>query len=433
MVPVEQLNKVNFLNVYYLASEIKHEMEMSPDPSKKATITDHIYQPTVNPVYGYPYFSQVRVRTFTYLNSIGAIVDFFHSESYHKIHFTPIPQDEFFAFCGKLARIYWERFPKPSEHETNAKSLSDEQASKLKLVLDTIAFKLKEYGDEDELDADSLLGPITIPYNHFSSSLEPFDINGLLYKLANDFHLIMTPKSDAKVVSFDFPMTSDRETFYKFKSAIDKRCSAIVAKKQTESAAPSEEKIMKVMLVGGSKVSVEKPEEEKKYRFPYKLPRGTKWENITIKFLDDDTVQILTKGKEHSPNFKDMGFEGKGGKPSVLWIFLRVLAMYSGEIKASDDKKDDSYKKQKQSLSEALESYFGLDFDPFHPFQTDKSYRVKFTLLPPENGFTFEEKKKTSLLEKPVKNSPFADLDSYMNDVAPVVAQKEDIPTEDER
>ena len=93
-----------------------------------------------------------------------------------------------------------------------------------------------------------------------------------------------------------------------------------------------------------------------------------------------------------------MGLEGKGGKPSVLWIFLRVLAMYSGEIKASDDKKDDSYKKQKQSLSEALESYFGLDFDPFYPFQTDKSYRVKFTLLPPDNGFTFEKKRKTSLL-----------------------------------
>jgi hypothetical protein len=167
-------------------------------------------------------------------------------------------------------------------------------------------------------------------------------------------------------------------------------------------------------------------------KFPHKLPRGTKWENITIKFTDDDAVQILTQGKSHTAHYREMGLEGKGGKPSVLWIFLRVLAMYSGEIKATDPEAVDTYKKQKQLLSNALESYFGIDFDPFHPFQANKSYQVKFVLIPPEGGFSFEKKRKSSPLEKPDKIDPFADLGSYMGDIAPVVAQKETV-SKDER
>lgn len=414
MVPVEQLNNVNFLNVYYLASEIKHEMEMNPDPSKKATITDHIYQPTVNPVYGYPYFSQVRVRTFTYLNSIGAIVDFFHSESYHKIHFTPIPQDEFFAFCGKLARIYWERFPKPSEHETNAKSLSDEQASKLKLVLDTIAFKLKEYGDEDELDADSLLGPITIPYNHFSSSLEPFDINGLLYKLANDFHLIMTPKSDAKVVSFDFPMTSDRETFYKFKSAIDKRCSAIVAKEQTGSTVQFEEKIQKVEVINPHlNVKVQTNGITSKIgRFPEKLKAGTQWKNITIVFSDERDALIHIDKKSYPITPESIGLT-KGRKlslPTATWEFLETLARHSGEIAPGDPDVKLTFKKQKELLSKVLQTYFSKEEDPFFPYESSpekrhRSYKARF-------GIFYKQKE--------TKN-PYSDLDAVMEEAMPQI------------
>lgn len=168
------------------------------------------------------------------------------------------------------------------------------------------------------------------------------------------------------------------------------------------------------------------------HKFPYKLSRGTRWENLTIKFTGDDTVHILVQGKSHTTHYREMGLEGKGGKPSVLWAFLRVLAKYSGEIKATDPEAVDSYKKQKQLLSIALENYFGIDFDPFHPFATNKSYQAKFVILPPEGGFSFEKKTKQSPLEKPVKVDPFADLGAYMEEVAPSVAQKEAVP-KDER
>ena len=41
---------------------------------------------------------------------------------------------------------------------------------------------------------------------------------------------------------------------------------------------------------------------------------------------------------------------------------------------------------------------------------------------------TFEKKEKPRLLEKLVKPDPFADLGSYMGDIAPMVAQTEIVP-----
>lgn len=180
---------------------------------------------------------------------------------------------------------------------------------------------------------------------------------------------------------------------------------------------------------GFASVGVE--QKNAKYRFPHKLPRGTKWENFVFKFLDDDTMQVLVKGKKETIRYQDMGLEGKGGKPSVLWIFLRVLAKCSGEIAITDPGANTRYKKQKQGLSEVLESYFNLDFDPFHPYTTARAYKTRFVIAPPEKGFSFE--KKTVTKEIPKEHNPFADIDDYMNEVAPTIAQTEMVPSEDER
>lgn len=242
-----------------------------------------------------------------------------------------------------------------------------------------------------------------------------------LYNAHSDIVKICT------IAEEDSEMTDDQKKL--------EEIAGLVAKARTKKSFEPQlkkEQPLEVRLVHGSQIAIEKPGEETRHKFPHKLPRGTKWENITIKFIDDDRVHILVQGKSHAAHYSEMGLEGKGGKPSVLWIFLRVLAMYAGEIKATDPKAVDTYKKQKQSLSNALEAYFGIDFDPFYPFQmkgkTNKTYRVKFALLPPDEGFSFEKKEKSRLLEKLVKPDPFADLGSYMRDIAPMVAQTEIVP-----
>jgi len=150
-------------------------------------------------------------------------------------------------------------------------------------------------------------------------------------------------------------------------------------------------------------------------KFPYKLPAGTKWENIVIKFEDDNKVFIKAKQLEHYTNFKDMGFIGKGNnpEPSEAWVFLRVLSMakITGEIAITDKEVRDKWKAQKGILGEGLQNYFSIDYDPFYPYNSStekigKSYKIKLTLIPPEQKAPEEAEEKDEIKEYLAEQMP---------------------------
>jgi len=132
---------------------------------------------------------------------------------------------------------------------------------------------------------------------------------------------------------------------------------------------------------------------DREYKFPYKLPSGTRWENFIIEFLDDNNIKIEVKKFTHTTNYKEMGFIGKGKnpEPSEAWVFLRALAKASGEIARNNSgAAKDKYKHQKGFLTENLQDYFILDYDPFYPYEEPitsrkqrNSYKIKITLIPP--------------------------------------------------
>ncbi|HOX10367.1 MAG TPA: reverse transcriptase domain-containing protein [Candidatus Moranbacteria bacterium] len=129
---------------------------------------------------------------------------------------------------------------------------------------------------------------------------------------------------------------------------------------------------------------------EAKQKFPHKLPAGTRWENFTIKFLDNENVFIQVKQFKENASYKDMGFIGKGNNPnpSGAWTFLKVLAQVNGELAIKNPEARDKYKKQKELLAKSLQDYFSLDYDPFYPYHTSSekngnSYKIKITLIPP--------------------------------------------------
>lgn len=135
-----------------------------------------------------------------------------------------------------------------------------------------------------------------------------------------------------------------------------------------------------------------KPKEPEKTgpRFPHKIPAGTHWNNIIIKFMDDEQIEILVRRLKHNTDYKEMGMVGKGNvpEPSEQWTFLRVLAQCQGEITIKDTEAKDKYKKQKQELTEILQRYFSIDYDPFYPYKSSpeksgNSYKIKLTLIPP--------------------------------------------------
>jgi hypothetical protein len=125
-------------------------------------------------------------------------------------------------------------------------------------------------------------------------------------------------------------------------------------------------------------------------KFPYKIPSGTHWNNVIIKFLDNEKVEIWVKRLKHITDYNEMGMVGKGKvpSPSEQWIFLKVLAQCQGEITIKDTEAKDTYKKQKQGLTEILQKYFSIDYDPFYPYKSSheksgNSYKIKLTLIPP--------------------------------------------------
>jgi hypothetical protein len=144
-------------------------------------------------------------------------------------------------------------------------------------------------------------------------------------------------------------------------------------------------------LQDGLKTIAKTKKEEDKNKFPYKLPAGTVWENIIFQFLNDENVFIKVGQHKHYTNYKEMRLVGKGKKPnpSELWTFLKVLALENGEIPIDNLKRETKYKKRKELLSKFLQSYFGINLDPFYPYKPyppykhEKSYKIRMTLIPP--------------------------------------------------
>jgi len=125
-----------------------------------------------------------------------------------------------------------------------------------------------------------------------------------------------------------------------------------------------------------------------------KLPVGTKWEYVTIQFLDYDKVKIQAPNKfSKIVNFQKMGFENqKNGRPNTQWKLLYDLSRYRGDLSwtiATYRKKVDSHplstpkiRKQIQILSQSLKQYFNINEPPFYDYVKFKAYKTKFFLLP---------------------------------------------------
>ncbi|HAJ33336.1 MAG TPA: hypothetical protein DCK79_08165 [Candidatus Atribacteria bacterium] len=127
---------------------------------------------------------------------------------------------------------------------------------------------------------------------------------------------------------------------------------------------------------------------------PLKLPSGTKWEHITIQFLDYDKVKIQAPNHfKRIADFRKMGFENlKNGRPNKQWELLYDLSRYRGDLSwtiSTYRKKVDSHplstpkiRKQIQRLSESLKAYFNINEPPFYDYVKYEAYKTKFFLLP---------------------------------------------------
>ena len=143
--------------------------------------------------------------------------------------------------------------------------------------------------------------------------------------------------------------------------------------------------------------------------FPHKLPAGTRWENFVIKFLDKDNVEISIKKITHAANFSEMGFEDKrNSKPNKKWILFEILSrLPNGELTLKNPEADPSFKKTKELLTETLQSYFKIDYDPFFPYKNSlekrgNSYKIKMTLFSQPESKPNQNKKSETIIHQEI-------------------------------
>lgn len=162
---------------------------------------------------------------------------------------------------------------------------------------------------------------------------------------------------------------------------------SLIANKRTASDEPenAESVIPTMRLIHeNADTKTAKKKAKKQSTYPKTIPSGTRWESITMRFLDDETVEIRVAGTVHKTGYADMGFADNrknGQPPNLQWMFLKALAENNGSLKASDGNASDNYKQHKLRLSKRLMEYFSLDAEPFKDYTHQTGYQLKMTIF----------------------------------------------------
>ena len=125
---------------------------------------------------------------------------------------------------------------------------------------------------------------------------------------------------------------------------------------------------------------VPKPEPAKVF-FP--TPPHATWYDVSIRFVDGYTVYITVAGVTGRYTYTEMDMANlRSSTPSVQWKFLEKIAGNHRTIDPSigEFKKNKDWK---YSLSNDLRAFFGIDGDPFEPYDyKHKCWEAKFQVYP---------------------------------------------------
>lgn len=148
-----------------------------------------------------------------------------------------------------------------------------------------------------------------------------------------------------------------------------------------------------------------------------KLPEGTAWEDLELRFSDAHTVTVVHKSENHgSYDYADLGFamdNTKDKKPNKPWLFLHQLAIAQQYKQVTLPTKSlfltpldttpAGCDQIKRDLFKGFRDAFGILCDPFEKYDPEVGYATKFKLTPepgfrgngelhPSGGTLYEEK-----------------------------------------
>ena len=105
------------------------------------------------------------------------------------------------------------------------------------------------------------------------------------------------------------------------------------------------------------------------------------WDEIEIRFLSDERLQVISKDGRPTLNYAEFGFEdGRSEKPNMAWETLRSIAEGGGVILPAGNGPDRAaLEKRIQEIRRRLRDRFGIDEDPL-PFTKGEGYRARFKI-----------------------------------------------------
>jgi len=111
------------------------------------------------------------------------------------------------------------------------------------------------------------------------------------------------------------------------------------------------------------------------------IPEGIKWENVSITFISNESVEIRAGLPLGVMNFIELGFKDRRtDKPDYKWEILKVLARNSGLISWKEKSASSKWKPHIKILRKRLRALFKIDDDPFFPYRRSAGYQTKFSI-----------------------------------------------------
>jgi hypothetical protein len=119
------------------------------------------------------------------------------------------------------------------------------------------------------------------------------------------------------------------------------------------------------------------------YRFPTRP--GTRWEDIMVRFITQDDVEVRAPGYSQVYHFAHLGLgddRRRPSQPAEPWRLLLRFAAGGGRVTWTSTADNRRLAKHKEKLRAALQAFFGLEDDPFVNPQQGREWRCRFKAIP---------------------------------------------------
>jgi hypothetical protein len=106
-----------------------------------------------------------------------------------------------------------------------------------------------------------------------------------------------------------------------------------------------------------------------------------KWSELTIRFLNSETVSVKLLDKSAKLTYSDLGMiDGRSRGPTKQWYLLEAFARDRGELTWTSPSASSENRKRRKLLSDNLKSFFGIQGEPIVLTEDKKGWRTVFNV-----------------------------------------------------